>query len=34
LVKREANAGYAMQLYMKYGRAGLSGACWVLHAPD
>ena len=34
LVKREANAGYAMQLYMKYGRAGLAGSCWVLHAPD
>lgn len=34
MVKREANAGYAMQLFMKYGRVGLAGAAYVLHAPD
>lgn len=34
LVKRETNAGYTMQLFMKYGRIGLAGGVWVLHAPD
>ena len=34
LVKRETNAGYTMQLFMKYGRVGLAGGVWVLHAPD
>jgi len=34
LVKRETNAGYTMQLFLKYGRVGLAGGVWVLHAPD
>ena len=34
LVKRETNAGYTMQLFLKYGRIGLAGGVWVLHAPD
>ena len=34
LVKREANAGYSLQLYQHIGRMQATGACVIMHCPD
>lgn len=34
LVKREANAGYGLQLFQHLGRAMATGAAVIMHAPD
>lgn len=34
LVKREANAGYGLQLFQHLGRAMATGAAIIMHAPD
>jgi len=34
LVKREANAGYGLQLFQHLGRAMATGAAVIVHAPD